>query len=104
MKRRLRLQFVVKVQCFAFALALALTSHSWLRVIVDGPYGGVRLQSHWNRMQSYDAVTLFATDIGIAGQLPYVRELLRYFIDEERSMTERGRGLRKHQSKKSSLS
>src|SRR6266480_7083902 len=40
------------------------------KAIIDGPYGnGLHLES-------YDTVLLFATGIGIAAQLPYVKQLL----------------------------
>lgn len=80
---------LMKVQT-GFTRALYLTPHRYLRVLVDGPYGGPRLKDQWEEMQAYDSVTLLATDIGISGQLPYVRDLLRYFIAEQN-----GRGTRK---------
>ncbi|KAH6884978.1 hypothetical protein B0T10DRAFT_409428 [Thelonectria olida] len=40
------------------------------RVFVEGPYGG------GIKIDKYGTVLLFATGIGIAGQLPYVKELL----------------------------
>ena len=42
-------------------------------VVVEGPYGSELDPS------GYGTVVLFATDIGIAGQLPYVTHLLRCF-------------------------
>jgi len=40
------------------------------KAIIDGPYGN---ELH---LESYDTVLLFATGIGIAAQLPYVKQLL----------------------------
>jgi NAD(P)H-flavin reductase len=44
-----------------------------LRAIVEGPYGK---EIH---LDEYGTVLLFATGIGIAGQLPYVKQLLENF-------------------------
>ncbi|KAG4410826.1 hypothetical protein IFR04_016035 [Cadophora malorum] len=44
-----------------------------LRAIIEGPYGK---EIH---LDEYGTVLLFATGIGIAGQLPYVRQLLENF-------------------------
>ncbi|KAH8748345.1 hypothetical protein BGZ57DRAFT_739465, partial [Hyaloscypha finlandica] len=44
-----------------------------LRAIVEGPYGK---EIH---LDEYGIVLLFATGIGIAGQLPYVKQLLENF-------------------------
>lgn len=77
-------------------MALALTPHRRLRAIVDGPYGGARQREHWDEMKFHDSVMLFATDIGVAGQLPYVRDLLRIFISAGKSMVDRGGGLRRY--------
>ncbi|EDN03776.1 predicted protein [Histoplasma mississippiense (nom. inval.)] len=85
---------IAKVES-GFTRALAGGSHRRLRVIVDGPYESLGMDL-WEDMYSYDAVVLFATGIGITGQLLYVRELLRRFISEQKAMTERGGGVRKH--------
>jgi hypothetical protein len=42
-----------------------------LKAIIEGPYGNKL------NLESYDTVLLFATGIGIAAQLPYVRQLLQ---------------------------
>ncbi|KAI9855644.1 MAG: hypothetical protein M1813_009690 [Trichoglossum hirsutum] len=47
-----------------------LDRHSEMRAIIEGPYGKEI------NLESYGTVLLFATDIGIAGQLPYVTQLL----------------------------
>ena len=44
-----------------------------MRAIVEGPYGK---EIH---LDEYGTVLLFATGIGIAGQLPYVKQLLENF-------------------------
>jgi NAD(P)H-flavin reductase len=44
-----------------------------LRAIVEGPYGKEI------RLDEYGTVLLFATGISIAGQLPYVKQLLENF-------------------------
>ncbi|OJD20605.1 hypothetical protein ACJ73_08062 [Blastomyces percursus] len=85
---------IAKVES-GFTRALAGGSHRRLRVIVDGPYESLGMDL-WEEMYSYDAVVLFATGIGITGQLLYVRELLRRFISEQKAITERGGGVRKH--------
>ncbi len=41
-----------------------------MRAAIDGPYGTEL------RLESFGTVLLFATDVGIAGQLPYVKQLL----------------------------
>jgi NAD(P)H-flavin reductase len=46
-----------------------------LRAIVEGPY------SKEIHLDKYGTVLLFATGIGIAGQLPYMRELLENFYN-----------------------
>ena len=51
----------------------SLTQPTELRAIVEGPYGK---EIH---LDEYGTVLLFATDIGIAGQLPYMRQLLENF-------------------------
>ncbi|QSS51642.1 hypothetical protein I7I53_07010 [Histoplasma capsulatum var. duboisii H88] len=86
---------IVRVQS-GLSMALALTPHRRLRAIVDGPYGGARQREHWDEMKFHDSVMLFATDIGVAGQLPYVRDLLRIFISAGKSMMDRGGGLRRY--------
>ncbi|QSS62942.1 hypothetical protein I7I51_02685 [Histoplasma capsulatum] len=86
---------IVRVQS-GLSMALALTPHRRLRAIVDGPYGGARQREHWDEMKFHDSVMLFATDIGVAGQLPYVRDLLRIFISAGKSMVDRGGGLRRY--------
>ena len=55
---------------------IGLSPHSWPMtefesVVVDGPYGNEI------DVQDYGTVVLFATDVGIAGQLPYIEHLLR---------------------------
>jgi hypothetical protein len=49
------------------------TQPTELRAIAEGPYGE---EIH---LDDYGTVLLFATGIGIAGQLPYVRPLLENF-------------------------
>jgi predicted ferric reductase len=44
---------------------------STMRAIIEGPYGNEL------RLDSYGTVILFATGIGIAGQLPYIAQLLK---------------------------
>jgi predicted ferric reductase len=44
-----------------------------MRALVEGPYGKEL------NLKSYGTVLLFATDIGIAGQLPYVAQLLESY-------------------------
>jgi hypothetical protein len=44
-----------------------------LKAIIEGPYGK---EIH---LDEYGTVLLFATGIGIAGQLPYMRQLLESF-------------------------
>jgi predicted ferric reductase len=46
---------------------------SGMRAIVEGPYGKEL------DLESYDTVLLFATGMGIAGQLPYVTQLLERY-------------------------
>lgn len=48
-----------------------------LRAIVEGPYGK---EIH---LDEYGTVLLFATGIGIAGQLPYVKQLLENFHNHD---------------------
>ncbi|OAX76911.1 hypothetical protein ACJ72_08796 [Emergomyces africanus] len=86
---------IVRVQS-GLSMPLALTPHRRLRAIVDGSYGGARLRDHWDEMKFHDSVILFATDIGVAGQLPYVRDLLQIFISAAKSMMDRGGGLRRY--------
>ncbi|OJD09398.1 hypothetical protein AJ78_09067, partial [Emergomyces pasteurianus Ep9510] len=86
---------LVRVQS-ELSMTLALTPYRQLRAIVDGPYGGARRQDHWNEMKFHDSVILFATDIGVAGQLSYVRDLLQIFISAEKSMMNHGEGLRRY--------
>ncbi|KAH8653957.1 hypothetical protein BGZ60DRAFT_386823 [Tricladium varicosporioides] len=47
-----------------------LDQHNEMRAIIEGPYGKEL------DLKSYDTVILFATGIGIAGQLPYIAQLL----------------------------
>ncbi|KAF2182632.1 hypothetical protein K469DRAFT_669639 [Zopfia rhizophila CBS 207.26] len=46
------------------------SEYSTMKAIVEGPFGGEL------RLESYGTVILFATGIGIAAQLPYIRHLL----------------------------
>ncbi|EQL35119.1 hypothetical protein, variant [Blastomyces dermatitidis ATCC 26199] len=86
---------IVRVRT-GFTQALFLTPHRHLRLIVDGPYGGPKRKQLLEAAWPYDAVTLIATDIGIAGQLLYAKDLLRRFIAEENDMNTRGGGIRRH--------
>ena len=47
-----------------------LVHNSEMRAVIEGPYGNEL------NLESYGTVLLFATGIGIAGQLPYVTQLL----------------------------
>ncbi|KAI9767709.1 MAG: hypothetical protein M1839_004370 [Geoglossum umbratile] len=47
-----------------------LTQHCEMKAIIEGPYGNEL------NLELYGTVLLFATGIGIAGQLPYVKQLL----------------------------
>ena len=59
-----------------FTQALMATRHTQLRVLIDGPYGACK------NITSYDAAIMFASDIGIAAQLPYVKSLLNYQLQQ----------------------
>lgn len=59
---------------FTGQLTLAPSDRRY-HAFVEGPYG-----RHLNLGQ-YGTVLLFATGIGIAGQLPYLKELLELYID-----------------------
>ena len=54
-----------------------LSQDSEMRALVEGPYGKEL------NLESYGTVLLFATDIGIAGQLPYVAQLLERYRNYE---------------------
>src|SRR5438034_115156 len=47
-----------------------LNQHYKMKATIEGPYGNEL------NLGSYGTVLLFATGIGIAGQLPYVKQLL----------------------------
>ncbi|KAN0103431.1 hypothetical protein V8E51_011744, partial [Hyaloscypha variabilis] len=65
--------FIIQRQT-GFTQSLPSSSPSTeLRAIVEGPYGK---EIH---LDEYGTVLLFATGIGIAGQLPYVKQLLENF-------------------------
>ena len=53
----------------------AFNDESTMRTIIEGPYGN---ELH---LDSYGTVLLFATGIGIAGQLPYVTQLLEEYLE-----------------------
>jgi predicted ferric reductase len=56
---------------------VSVDPHSEMRAIVEGPYGR---ELH---LELYGTVLLFATGIGIAGQLPYVTQLLEGYHNYE---------------------
>ncbi|KAH7031024.1 uncharacterized protein B0I36DRAFT_288807 [Microdochium trichocladiopsis] len=56
-----------------FTLKASAKTRQRYRALVDGPYGTTI------SLGQYGTVLLFATDVGIAGQLTYVRELLRLY-------------------------
>ncbi|EEQ92420.2 uncharacterized protein BDCG_07540 [Blastomyces dermatitidis ER-3] len=86
---------IVRVRT-GFTQALFLTPHCHLRLIVDGLYGSLKRKQLLKAAWLYDAVMLIATDIGIAGQLLYAKDLLRCFITEENDMNTWGGGIRRH--------
>ncbi|KAI9037210.1 FAD-binding domain protein [Aspergillus affinis] len=53
-----------------FSRALYTSPYSRLRILIDGPYGESL------NIQGYTSVVAVATGIGIAGQLPYVKEFV----------------------------
>lgn len=53
----------------------AFEEKSAMRAAIEGPYGKEL------RLDSYGTVLLFATGIGIAGQLPYVTQLLAGYLE-----------------------
>jgi hypothetical protein len=55
----------------------AFGDKSTMRAVVEGPYGNEL------PLDSYGTVLLFATGIGIAGQLPYVTQLLEAYLNCE---------------------
>ncbi|KKA24863.1 hypothetical protein T310_1131 [Rasamsonia emersonii CBS 393.64] len=67
--KAVRISLLAKIES-GFTRALSTTPHKQLRVLLDGPYGECK------DISEYDSVTLIATGIGIATQLPYAKEFL----------------------------
>ena len=66
----------MELEVYRDRIEIDLSLHSWPMtefesVVVDGLYGNEI------DVQDYGMVVLFATDVGIAGQLPYIEHLLR---------------------------
>lgn len=66
----LRLSLLVQSRG-GFTAALGRRSHTVLRALIDGPYGAP------HEFGEYGTVVMIASGIGIAGHLPYIKDLIR---------------------------
>ena len=69
-ERGLRLSVLVQSRA-GFTAALSRRTHTVLRAFIDGPYGAP------HSFGEYGTVVMLASGIGIAGHMPYIKDLIR---------------------------
>jgi predicted ferric reductase len=68
-EKGLRLSLLVQSRA-GFTAALSRRTHTALRAFIDGPYGAP------HNFGEYGTVIMFASGIGIAGHMPYIKDLI----------------------------